>query len=325
MPSHKQCQQKPLSRGKREKAYKDSSNTRYVILSATLFSLLAPFIHNFQTAIIIILIFTNCLTLAYIYLFIPKPYRRKYRYDAEIALKAKYEVICADAISWLNEVHEIPGYVVTSLPDFRAMNMDVEKWRTWFYDVVHLIMQKLPDGHCAIFYQTDSKVRGPNVEGKWEQLEWIDKSVIVHNAASSVPGVKLLWHKIMDRTNDEYMRANVGFSHLLCFGKNRGMTMERNEIPDVLERGELIYKNSVGINPCMIATLFCRSAGAQQIVDPFCGKGSFLMAANYMGMDALGIDINKKCARQATLRGERVTRGFATLVEKYSFLDITNT
>jgi hypothetical protein len=320
---HKQKNEK-TSKRKRAKLNDASSTTRYIIISSCLFSFLVLFITNLNSAIIITLIFTNCLSLAHIYQITPQKYRKKFEFDSHVARTTSCEIQCCDAIQWLREISVIPGYVITSLPDYGAMNMPVDEWKIWFSDLITLIMNKLDDQTCAIFYQTDAKVRDveENTDKKL-QTEWIDKSVLCFNAATKVPGVKLLWHKIMDRTNDETVnRAKVGYSHLICFGKNKGMTMEKNEVPDVLERGDLLYKNSVGINACMIAALFCKTAGATKVVDPFCGRGSFLMAANYVGLDALGIDINKQCARQAKQKVGSVTKGFARIVREKSFLHV---
>ncbi len=313
-----------LSLRKRQKAYEEAHITRFIIKSSFLFALLAPFIYDLLSATIVLLLFLNAILLVYIYSTQPTEYKKKIPFDFEAASNAKCEIFQRDAIAWLREIETIPGFVITSLPDFGEMKMSVEKWKPWFADIATLVLEKLEDGSCAVFYQTDAKVRetDPKNKDKKIQTEWIDKSVIVFNAATKVPGVKLLWHRIMDRTEDQNLNlSKVGYSHLICFGKNVGMNMQKNDVPDVIDRGELLYKNSVGINACMMAALYCKQAGAKTVYDPFCGKGSFILAANYFGMDAVGIDINNQCCRQARQRIGQVTKGFAKKVQKYSFID----
>jgi hypothetical protein len=50
-----------------------------------------------------------------------------------------------------------------------------------------------------------------------------------------------------------------------------------------------------------------RAVGATAVVDPFCGVGTVLAVANALGLDALGVEKNRKRAEQARELVVRVT------------------
>ncbi|MGQ0507764.1 MAG: DNA methyltransferase, partial [Myxococcaceae bacterium] len=71
--------------------------------------------------------------------------------------------------------------------------------------------------------------------------------------------------------------------------------------PDVLpEAGEQTWTRGMGMKACLAACRFVlQSTTTRTVVDPFCGKGTALAVANAMGMDAIGVELSKKRARQA--------------------------
>ncbi len=366
-------------------------------------------------------------------------FRIKYKYDASVAMKCKYEVICQDAIQWLQSVQtvDVSGdsspvkmendgenlnvesshhcwksgtFVVTSLPDYTEIGMDVERWKIWFMDAVTLILEKLPENSCAIFYQTDAKVlrketvqvpladlvmerkrkkldkksmkkqssSGANGELKEEEAteedvkaesddareeeeagtnksdevnssipqqqtataakttatrtisrslctEWVDKTRLCFLGAENTRNnnIKLLWHKIMLRAPiGTVLMAHPGYSHMICFGKGKNVfdNISKRPLPDVLDRGDMLYPKAMGINACMLAMIFCKEAGATTIVDPFCGKGSVLLAANYVGLDAIGVDISATRCRNAKSMRQHSMEDFVKCVQTRSFM-----
>ena len=60
----------------------------------------------------------------------------------------------------------------------------------------------------------------------------------------------------------------------------------------------------MGTTACRVALEFLRSATTTEVImDPFCGHGTVLAAANAMGFDAIGVDIGaKRCRAARTLR-----------------------
>lgn len=59
---------------------------------------------------------------------------------------------------WLKEQTVLPGSVITSLPDVCEVPLSLEEWKVWFVQCVTLILERLAEKECAIFYQTDIKI-----------------------------------------------------------------------------------------------------------------------------------------------------------------------
>ena len=55
----------------------------------------------------------------------------------------------------------------------------------------------------------------------------------------------------------------------------------------------------MGQEACHIALHFLLQAGVKTILDPFCGQGTALAAANSVGIDAIGVDIGNRRCRKA--------------------------
>lgn len=73
--------------------------------------------------------------------------------------------------------------------------------------------------------------------------------------------------------------------------------------PDVIERGQMIYDNAMGLNAVRASLEFIRTNGKQTdlITDPFCGRGTILAAANKMGFNSVGCDIDEEQCKKARL------------------------
>jgi tRNA G10 N-methylase Trm11 len=56
----------------------------------------------------------------------------------------------------------------------------------------------------------------------------------------------------------------------------------------------------MGLEACRLACRFVKEQTVcRTVVDPFCGRGTVLAAANEQGLDAVGVELAKKRARQA--------------------------
>lgn len=255
-----------------------------------------------------------------------KSFLLKYEVNEKLMNESQYEIICEDAVQWLHKQELLDGYVITSLPDYTEIGKSVEEWKKWFTDTVALILRKLPDNTCAIFYQTDCKI----LESMYDEQdsmersmckEWIDKSRLCFLGAEQVNDIKLLWHKIMLCAPVESVKlGRPGYSHMLCFAKNKYDNIGRRPLPDVIDRGDMIYRKAMGINACMLAVLFCKNAGAKKIIDPFCGKGSVMLSANYLGLDAVGVDISSTRCRNAKSMRNNNMQSFIECVQNRSFM-----
>jgi hypothetical protein len=216
-------------------------------------------------------------------------------------MKPKRTVHHGEALAWLAAHAAAAGSsVVTSLPDVSELpELDFDAWQRWFSTAVQAVLAWVPADGVAIFYQTDVLRRGA----------WVDKSFLVQSAASP-SGRSLGWHKIVCTTPPGSVSVGrAGYSHLLCFTHGPEPAF-RDPTPDVLPAGGTkASQKAMGVEACLFACRHVRGAtSARLIVDPFCGRGTVLAAANALGIDALGIDRSARACRAAralTLESER--------------------
>jgi hypothetical protein len=208
-------------------------------------------------------------------------------------------VECADAIPWMRARGCIEGAcAVTSLPDVSEVGLALPVWREWFQGAVRLVIDAVPGGSAAVFFQSDIKRDG----------EWVDKGSLVTRAAEDA-GSRVLFHKIVCRRPPGMLTyGRPGFTHLIAV--SRAMKCpDVLPIPDVIvDAGELKWVRAMGVRAAAHAVRFAREqVGAKTIFDPFCGVGTVLAVANALGLDALGVEKARKRVEQA-----RVLRVAAT-------------
>lgn len=203
----------------------------------------------------------------------------------------KREVICADAIPWLQARGVIAGAcAVTSLPDVSEVGVTLEVWRAWFLGAVKLVVAAVPDESAAVFFQSDIKRDG----------EWIDKGAMVIRAAQDA-GARVLFHKIVLRRPAGMLTAGrPGFTHFIAVSRALRCP-DGLSIPDVIaDAGEQKWVRAMGVRAAGHAGRFAREVvGAKIIFDPFCGVGTVLAVANALGLDALGVEKNRKRVEEA--------------------------
>jgi hypothetical protein len=202
------------------------------------------------------------------------------------------EVHQADGLAWLEEhVFADDEAVVTSLPDVSgARGMGYEEWRVWFTGVSRVICSRVAERAPAVFLQTDIKRDG----------RWVDKAYLIQKGAEEA-GSHSLWHKVVCRTDP----GNVSFgrpaySHLLCFSRSLRLDPGGSTADVLPGTGRMTWPRAMGVDVCaavcrfLLAETECRT-----VIDPFCGHGTMLAAANAAGMDAIGVELSPKRARKA--------------------------
>ncbi len=180
--------------------------------------------------------------------------------------------------------------VFTSLPDHSELPLlGVDGWRRWFIDTVALACRAVADDAVAVFYQTDVKHDG----------RWIDKGHLVMLGADAAES-GVLWHKIVSRVPvGTTTFGRPGYAHLICVSRARRLPMSQST-PDILPSlGEMSWSRAMGSAACEAAIKFIASTGARTVVDPFCGQGSALAAANAHGLDAIGVELSRRRAAKA--------------------------
>ena len=183
---------------------------------------------------------------------------------------------------------DVRGAVVTSLPDSEEIGQTPEQWRGWFVEAAGLAMALAEPLAPAVFYQTDRKADG----------QTHSKAALLLKAAEA-RGVRLLWHKIVLRRRVGAVDLHrPGYTHLMAFSaKGR----PGSATPDVIECGDMIYPNAMGLKAASFAVRFA-GGFSRQIIDPFCGRGTVPAVADALGFDAIGVDIDpEQCERAAAL------------------------
>lgn len=195
------------------------------------------------------------------------------------------QIICADALDWMRAT-DVRGAVVTSLPDSEEIGQMPEQWRGWFIEAAGLAMVLAVPTAPAIFYQTDRKAGGQTHSKAGLLLE-----------AAAARNIPLLWHKIVLRRRPGTVDIHrPGFTHLMAFSVN-GKPGAAS--PDVIERGDMIYPNAMGLKAASFAVRFAGGL-SRRIIDPFCGRGTVPAVADALGFDAIGVDIDKAQCERAT-------------------------
>jgi hypothetical protein len=201
-------------------------------------------------------------------------------------------VECADALGWLESRSVLTGSsIITSLPDFSEFpSLTIQQWKEWFVRASALVLSRCPDDGVTIFYQSDIKHEG----------EWIDKAFLCQKAAEQ-EGHSLLWHKVVCRAPAGSITfGRPAYSHLLCFSKGLKADISKSTADVITDPGEVTWTRGMGINVCMLACRYVlENTSTRIIVDPFCGHGTVLAAANELGLDAVGVELGRKRAKRA--------------------------
>ena len=198
----------------------------------------------------------------------------------------------ADAIEWLRSQDELKGCsLVGSLPDISEFpGTSLEDWKKWFSDTARLIMTKTPPEGVSFFFQSDIKVDN----------FWVDKSYLVQKAAEEL-GLNMLFHKIVCRYPvGTITMGRPAYSHVLAFSKSVRPDLNKSSADVMPDTGEKTWERGMGLDvSLMIAKFVLTQTTTKTIVNPFCGQGSMLAAANHLGLNAIGIERSPKRAETA--------------------------
>ncbi len=202
------------------------------------------------------------------------------------------EVVHGDALAWLREHPSGAGVsLITSLPDQAELGVPEPAWHDFTLEAARLCLQAVPPEGIAFFFQTDNRING----------RWVSKAGLVFQAAAAL-AVPVLWHKIVcRRPPGTRLPGRPGYAHLLAFSA-RAHVPANHATPDVLpELGEQPWNHSMGRAAAeeAVETIRRASPTTTQVVAPFCGTGLALAVANAHGLDAVGIERNRKRSEKA--------------------------
>lgn len=208
-------------------------------------------------------------------------------------MTTKRIILQGDAIDWLKGCMLGPKQsIITSLPDLSEMPDlgGFNAWSEFFINTAAIIMKRVHPAACAIFYQTDIKYKG----------RWIDKSYLVQRGAEQTK-TKLIWHKIAcRRPPGQISFGRPAYGHILCFSQNFRLDPAHSTADVLPLLGEMPWARATGANVSReIMRFIKRYTEINTIIDPFCGYGTILAAANEFGFDALGIERSSKRVKKA--------------------------
>lgn len=181
--------------------------------------------------------------------------------------------------------------MVTSLPDHSELPaLGVDGWRRWFSDTVALACRAVADDAVAVFFQTDVKHDG----------RWIDKGHLVHLGADAA-GSHLLWHKIACRTPPGMISfGRPAYAHVMAFSRELRLPPARSTADVLPTLGAMPWSRAMGADVCRaVARFLVEHTTTRTVVDPFCGVGTMLAAANAAGLAAIGVEISRRRAARA--------------------------
>lgn len=201
-------------------------------------------------------------------------------------------VYCEDAISWLQAQGTLTDCsLVASLPDISEFpTYSLSDWKQWFTQTAELIISKTPEDGVTLFYQSDIKHEGV----------WVDKGYLCQKAAENL-GHELLWHKIACRSPAGTTTfGRPAYSHLLCFSKGLKIDIQKSSADIIPDLGEKTWQRGMGLEATIsMARFVAEQTSSKTIVNPFCGEGSILAAANAFHLNSVGIERSPKRAEKA--------------------------
>lgn len=210
-------------------------------------------------------------------------------------------VHAVDAVPWLAEAVSAANAdptrrrgisVVSSIPDIAETGLGEQAWRAFFVDCAAQCLRLVDDSGLVVLFQTDTRKGGV----------WRDKSAMITEGVLAAGGL-LLARKIVCRMPPgKTSTSRAAYSHLLIYGRRPLDQAFPDVVPDVIDHpGPLTWTRGVGLDAARAAMRFVRrhAPSTTTIIDPFCGEGMLLAAANEAGFDAVGVERHGKRAAQA--------------------------
>ncbi|MEZ4385468.1 MAG: hypothetical protein R3A79_29350 [Nannocystaceae bacterium] len=202
------------------------------------------------------------------------------------------EVIHGDALAWLEARPGLAATsVIASLPDVSELGVTLERWRDFFVAIARAALLAAADDGLCVFAQTDNKRQG----------RWVSKAGLILRVADELE-LPLLFHKIVcRRPPGTRIPGRPGYTHVLAFSR-RAVDDPARATPDVLaDPGAMPWSHSIGTRAAEIAVDAIRRLAptSARVVVPCCGIGTILAIANARGLDAIGVERNRKRAEAA--------------------------
>jgi hypothetical protein len=89
------------------------------------------------------------------------------------------------------------------------------------------------------------------------------------------------------------------YAHVIAVSRERRLAPGAATADVLPALGKMSWSRAMGSAACEMAIAYIASTGARTVVDPFCGQGTALAAANAAGLDAIGVELSKRRAAKA--------------------------
>lgn len=191
-------------------------------------------------------------------------------------------ILTADSFQWIHEQpdNSLPS-VILSFPDYYEVKdslEDLAHYKRWVLEFIETLFRKVQRDQYVIFIQTDTRINGI----------WLDKSHLIQSASNVPP---LLFHKIIVKSMRPHIQRPT-YSHILCFSPENHSGGGRCIFEDVIDRGDVLWRNGTSIEALGKLLRFLHQRGIRKILDPFCGHGTIAMVAREYGIQCDCIDID---------------------------------
>ncbi|CAK0814719.1 unnamed protein product, partial [Prorocentrum cordatum] len=197
----------------------------------------------------------------------------------------------------------------------------IEAWAAWFQGAVRAVLRALPTGGAAVFYQTDVRLPEELAEPNRYPMDILP----LQTGEQELPGtagrlggagrVPALAQGGPLRQRRQALGLRPAVHPLAVPGAQRrapgrgvarrpgGLREQhtrrcgaRAQAPAATEQRAVM-----GVNATLLVLKWAmrRIAGLRLVVDPFCGAGTTLAVANFLGLRALGVDLSPRRVKQA--------------------------
>jgi hypothetical protein len=182
--------------------------------------------------------------------------------------------------------------VISSIPDVSETGQSIPVWERFFTTMAKRLMEIVDDGGLMAVFQTDTRGGGL----------WMDKSAMITAGVAEAGGHIVMRKVICRRPPGTTSTRRAAYSHLLVYSRTPLDASLPDTVADVIaDAGAITWTRGVGEHAARAACEVVRrySPGTHTVVDPFCGEGMLLAAANDAGFHAVGVERHRKRAEAA--------------------------
>lgn len=192
------------------------------------------------------------------------------------------EVVVADAFEWLDRQDE--GPLLAYLPEATGYEPGDLEYLGW-----------IERATASCLWAAGGAPSGLFVVDRLADGRWFSKTRPLLRVAEDY-GARLVAHRIYyTREPGVVDLRRPSYAHGLFFGPRPGKRR-----PDVLPFGRRLWPRGIGVGAARDAVSWIAElAPGATVLNPFCGRGTFLAAASEVGLDGRGCDVDAESVAAA--------------------------